>query len=82
MTIKYHVRLSDSVIMNAQCSKSSLSRKSQELLNTRKVMLVFFWLAMDENNDPLTHNQVAKAFRVRPLTITAFDNDLLKTALI
>ena len=26
-------------------------------------------LAMDENNDPLTYDQVAKVFRVRPLTI-------------
>ena len=27
-------------------------------------------LTIDENNDPLTHGQVAKAFHVRPLTIT------------
>ena len=27
-------------------------------------------LTIDENNAPLTHGQVAKAFHVRPLTIT------------
>ena len=38
-------------------------------------------LAIDENNAPLTYDQVAKAFHVRPLTITRLRQRLVEEGL-
>ncbi|KEQ16148.1 helix-turn-helix domain-containing protein [Endozoicomonas numazuensis] len=38
-------------------------------------------LAIDENNDPLTHDQVAKAFHIRPQTITRLRQRLVEEGL-
>ncbi len=78
MTIKYPVRLSD----NERSLLEELIKQEKPGVAQYKKRNAGIPLAMDENNDPLTHDQVAKTFRVRPLTITHSDNDLLKKALI
>ena len=66
MTIKYHVRLSED-----ECSMlKRLIKQEKPKVAQHKKRKANILLAIDENNGPLTHDQVAKAFHVRPLTIT------------
>jgi transposase len=66
MSIKYHVRLSDEErAMLARLIKQEKPKVAQHKKRKANILL-----AIDENHDPLQHDQVAKAFHVTPLTIT------------
>ena len=74
MAIKYHVRLSeDERLMLKRFIKQEKPRVAQYKKRNANILL-----AIDENNDPLTHDQVAKAFHIRPLTITRLRQRLVE----
>jgi transposase len=66
MTIKYHVRLSE----EERSILERLIKQEKPKVAQHKKRKANILLAIDENHDPLQHDQVAKAFHVRPLTIT------------
>ena len=77
MTIKYHVQLSEyERSMLEGIVKQKKPRVAQYKKRNADVLL-----AIDENNDPLTHDQVAKAFHVSPITITRLRQRLVEEGL-
>lgn len=77
MTIKYHVRLSK----NERSMLEGFIKQEKPKVAQYKKRNANILLAIDENNDPLTHEQVAKAFHVRPLTITRLRQRLVEEGL-
>ena len=65
MAVKYHVRLDDS---EREMLKVLIEQKKPAVAQHKKRHAQIL-LAIDENNDPLTHEQAAKAFNVKPLAI-------------
>ena len=58
MAIKYHVRLSE----DERSMLEGLIKQEKPKVAQYKKRNANILLAIDENNDPLTHDQVAKAF--------------------
>ncbi|MGI9283590.1 MAG: helix-turn-helix domain-containing protein [Endozoicomonas sp.] len=77
MTIKYHVRLSE----DERSTLEGLIKQEKPRVAQYKKRNANIILAIDENNAPLTHDQVAKAFHVRPLTITRLRQRLVEEGL-
>ena len=65
MNIKYHVRLTD----DERVMLEAMIKQEKPKVAQHKKRRAGILLAIDESQSPLTHEQVAKAFRVRPLTI-------------
>ena len=63
MSVKYHVRLDDS----EREMLEALIKQEKPVVAQYKKRHAQILLAIDENNDPLTHEQTAKAFNVKPL---------------
>ena len=63
MSVKYHVRLDDS----EREMLEALIKQEKPVVAQHKKRHAQILLAIDENNDPLTHEQTAKAFNVKPL---------------
>ena len=77
MTIKYHVRLNE----DERSMLEALIKQEKPKVAQYKKRNANILLAIDENNDPLTHDQVAKAFHVRPQTITRLRRRLVEEGL-
>ncbi|WP_157673398.1 helix-turn-helix domain-containing protein, partial [Endozoicomonas ascidiicola] len=65
MNVKYHVRLSD----DERSMLEALIKQEKPIIAQHKKRHAQILLAIDENRSPLTHEQAAKAFNVKPLTI-------------
>ena len=65
MSVKYHVRLDDS----ERGMLEALIKQEKPVVAQHKKLHAQILLAIDENNDPLTHEQTAKALNIKPLTI-------------
>lgn len=77
MAIKYHVRLNeDERSMLEKLIKQEKPKVAQYKKRNANILL-----AIDENNNPLTHDQVAKAFHIRPQTITRLRQRLVEEGL-
>ena len=64
MAIKYHVRLTDDERIELQnLIKQEKPRVAQYKKRNAQILL-----AVDENNDPLTHEQTSKALHVKPVS--------------
>lgn len=77
MAIKYHVRLSE----GERSMLEGLIKQEKPRVAQYKKRNASILLAIDENNNPLTHDQVAKAFHIRPLTITRLRQRLVEEGL-
>ena len=77
MLIKYHVRLSD----DERSMLKALIKQEKPKVAQHKKRHAQILLAIDENNSPLTHDQAAKAFNVRPATITRLRQRLVEEGL-
>ena len=77
MAIKYHVRLTDDERIELQnLIKQEKPRVAQYKKRNAQILL-----AVDENNDPLTHEQTSKALHVKPVTITRLRQRLVEEGL-
>ena len=65
MSIKYHVLLTD----DERAMLEALIKQEKPKVAQHKKCRAGILLAIDENQSPLTHEQVAKAFRVKAVTI-------------
>ncbi|OED41263.1 hypothetical protein ACH42_14425 [Endozoicomonas sp. (ex Bugula neritina AB1)] len=63
MSVKYHVRLDSS----EREMLEALIKQEKPVVAQHKKRHAQILLAIDENNAPLTHEQAAKAFNVKPL---------------
>ena len=77
MAVKYHVRLSD----DERTMLEKLIKQEKPRIAQYKKRDASILLAIDENHDPLTHEQVAKAFHIRPLNITRLRKRLVEEGL-
>ncbi len=77
MSIKYHVRLTD----NEREMLEALIRQEKPRVAQHKKRRAGILLAIDENHAPLTHEQVTKAFRVKPVTICRLRQRLVEEGL-
>ena len=66
MTIKYHVRLS----AEERSMLEALVKQEKPRVAQHKKRKANILLAIDEDHAPLQHDQVAKAFHIKPVTIT------------
>ena len=77
MGIKYHVRLAD----DERTMLEAMIKQEKPKVAQHKKRRASILLAIDENRSPLTHEQVAKAFRVRPVTICRLRQRLVEEGL-
>ena len=77
MLVKYHVRLSD----DERSMLEALIKQEKPKVAQHKKRHAQILLAIDENHSPLTHDQAAKAFNVRPATITRLRQRLVEEGL-
>ena len=77
MRIKYHVRLAD----DERAMLEALIKQEKPKVAQHKKRRAGILLAIDENESPLTHEQAAKAFRVRPVTICRLRQRLVEEGL-
>ena len=77
MLIKYHVRLSD----DERSMLEALIKQEKPKVAQHKKRHAQILLAIDENHSPLTHDQAAKAFNVRPATISRLRQRLVEEGL-
>ena len=77
MAIKCHVRLTvEERIRLDRLVKQEKPRVAQYKKRNAQILL-----AIDENKNPLTHEQASKAFRVKPVTITRLRQRLVEEGL-
>lgn len=77
MSIKYHVRLTD----DERTMLKNLIKQEKPRVAQHKKRRAAILLALDENNDPLTHEQIAKAYCVKPVTICRLRQRLVEDGL-
>ena len=77
MRIKYHVRLTD----DERAMLEALIKQEKPKVAQHKKRRAGILLAIDENQSPLTHEQTARAFRVRPVTICRLRQRLVEEGL-
>lgn len=77
MLIKYHVQLTE----DERAMLEALIKQEKPKVAQHKKRRAGILLAIDENQSPLTHKQVAKAFRVRPVTICRLRQRLVEEGL-
>ena len=77
MGIKYHVRLAD----DERAMLEAMIKQEKPKVAQHRKRRAGIILAIDENQSPLTHEQVAKAFRVRPVTICRLRQRLVEEGL-
>ena len=77
MKIKYHVRLTD----DERKMLETLVKQEKPRVAQHKKRHAQILLAIDENNSPLTHEQAAKAFNVKPVTISRLRQRLCEEGL-
>ena len=77
MLIKYHVRLSD----DERSMLEALIKQEKPKVAQHKKRHAQILLAIDENHSPLTHDQAAKAFNVKPITIGRLRQRLVEEGL-
>lgn len=77
MLIKYHVRLTD----DERTMLESLIKQEKPKVAQHKKRHAQILLAIDENHSPLTHEQTAKAFNVKTLTICRLRQRLVEEGL-
>ncbi len=77
MLIKYHVRLTD----DERVMLETLIKRDKPRVAQHKKRRAGILLAIDENQSPLTHQQVAKAFCVRVVTICRLRQRLVEEGL-
>ncbi len=67
MRIKYHVRLSN----EERSMLEALIKQKKPRVAQHKKRHAQILLAIDENNSPLTNQQIAKALNISPLAVTS-----------
>ena len=77
MAIKYHVRLTE----EERIRLDSLVKQEKPRVAQYKKRNAQILLAIDENKNPLTHEQASKAFRVKSVTITCLRQRLVEEGL-
>ena len=77
MGIKYRVRLAD----DERAMLEAMIKQEKPKVAQHKKCRASILLAIDENQSPLTHEQVAKAFRVKPVTICCLRQRLVEEGL-
>ena len=77
MAIKYHVRLTE----EERIRLDSLVKQEKPRVAQYKKRNAQILLAIDENKNPLTHEQASKAFRVKSVTITRLRQRLVEEGL-
>ena len=77
MAIKYHVRLDD----DERSMLKSLIKQEKPRVAQFKKRNAQILLAIDENKDPLTHEETAKAIGVKPITICRLRQRLVEEGL-
>ena len=77
MPIKYHVRLTN----DERTMLETLIKQDKPRVAQHKKRRAGILLAIDENKSPLTHEQTAKAFRVKMVTVCRLRQRLVEEGL-
>ena len=77
MGIKYHVRLSD----EERSMLEALIKQKKPKVAQHKIRHAQILLAIDENNSPLSNEQIAKALNISPLSISILRKRLVEEGL-
>ena len=77
MAIKYHVRLTD----QERSELDNLVKQKKPRVAQYKKRNAQILFAIDENNQPLTHEQTSKALRVKSITITRLRQRLVEESI-